>query len=51
MCPGRYIAERTVLLYAASVLAMYNIVPYDGQAMPTVKFGDGVIRLGITYDY
>ena len=44
-CPGRHIADRNGLALAASVLSAYDIVPLEGEGLPThVEFTKGQIR-------
>jgi len=44
-CPGRYLAERSGMLYAAVALAAFNVVPTDGVELPiTINFTKDKIR-------
>lgn len=45
ICPGRYLAERVALQFAASVLSTYQVLPVKGKPLnDTMKFEDSVIR-------
>lgn len=47
ICPGRYLAERIALLFAASVLVAYDIVPLDGESTlkpEAIMYEDSAIR-------
>ncbi|KIM31146.1 hypothetical protein M408DRAFT_327438 [Serendipita vermifera MAFF 305830] len=42
ICPGRYLAERNGIVYAAAILSAYDIVPPSGGPIPTsVEFTPG----------
>jgi hypothetical protein len=45
ICPGRYLAERIVLMFAASILSAYRILPADEEVIlsPT-EFRDSLVR-------
>ncbi|KAJ3899841.1 cytochrome P450 [Lentinula edodes] len=43
ICPGRYLAEQTLLIAIANTLANFHIEAIDG-AMPAVEYDDGFIR-------
>ncbi|KIM33229.1 hypothetical protein M408DRAFT_309401 [Serendipita vermifera MAFF 305830] len=44
-CPGRFLAERNGLLYAAVALAAYDIVPVEGAKLPIkLEFSEDKIR-------
>ncbi|KIM33242.1 hypothetical protein M408DRAFT_151524 [Serendipita vermifera MAFF 305830] len=49
ICPGRYMAERTGILFAATVLAAYTIVPPEGETSPAVTFGDAFVRKPVDF--
>ncbi|PVF95239.1 cytochrome P450 [Serendipita vermifera] len=45
ICPGRYMAERNGVLFAARILQAFEILPEDGASMPVrVAFEDGLNR-------
>ncbi|PVG00533.1 cytochrome P450 [Serendipita vermifera] len=44
VCPGRYIAERNGLLYAASILSTYDIVPTQPEDALTTPFPESSNR-------
>ncbi|CAG7852697.1 O-methylsterigmatocystin oxidoreductase Short=OMST oxidoreductase; AltName: Full=Aflatoxin B synthase; AltName: Full=Aflatoxin biosynthesis protein Q; AltName: Full=Cytochrome P450 64 [Serendipita indica DSM 11827] len=45
ICPGRYLAQRTALLYSAAILSMYEVLPFEGDILsPEGPFEDSVIR-------
>lgn len=45
ICPGRHLAQRLVLLYAAAILSMFEVLPYqDDHLSPDGPFEDSVIR-------
>ncbi|CCA71468.1 hypothetical protein PIIN_05407 [Serendipita indica DSM 11827] len=45
ICPGRYLAQRTALLYCAAILTMYEILPFEGDQLSfDGPFEDSVIR-------
>ncbi|PVF96174.1 cytochrome P450 [Serendipita vermifera] len=44
ICPGRYLAERTALLFTASILSAYDILPADGRKnVAPLEFTEGMI--------
>jgi hypothetical protein len=52
ICPGRYMAERIALLFVASILSAYNIVPIDAQANKSpLPFTEGMIVLVVSSVY
>ncbi|CCA71481.1 hypothetical protein PIIN_05418 [Serendipita indica DSM 11827] len=45
ICPGRHLAQRTLLFYAAAMLSSYEVLPYEEEhLMPNWPFEDAVIR-------
>lgn len=45
ICPGRHLAERITLIFAAAVLSAYEIVPVKGEKIdPSMPFDDSTIR-------
>jgi hypothetical protein len=45
ICPGRFLAERVGLQFAAAVASAYQIEPVDGEAFSKpVEFDDGIVR-------
>lgn len=45
ICPGRHLAQRTILLYAAVILSAYEVLPYEGEHLsPNEPFEDSNIR-------
>lgn len=45
ICPGRYIADRSGMLFAAAVLSNFDILPVEGEELPAVmEFVDQLIR-------
>lgn len=45
ICPGRHLARRAALLYAAAILYSYEVLPYKGEVLtPNEPFEDSVVR-------
>jgi hypothetical protein len=45
ICPGMYIAERMVLMFAASILSAYRILPVDEEViLSPIEFRDSLVR-------
>ncbi|KIM31145.1 hypothetical protein M408DRAFT_21236 [Serendipita vermifera MAFF 305830] len=51
ICPGRYLAERNGIIYAAAIMSAYDIVPLNGGPIPTsVEFTGGQILRPLKLD-
>jgi hypothetical protein len=45
VCPGRYIADRNAMVVIAKVLENYEILPLEGEDLPTkLEWTDGILR-------
>ncbi|CAG7852701.1 O-methylsterigmatocystin oxidoreductase Short=OMST oxidoreductase; AltName: Full=Aflatoxin B synthase; AltName: Full=Aflatoxin biosynthesis protein Q; AltName: Full=Cytochrome P450 64 [Serendipita indica DSM 11827] len=44
ICPGRHLAQRSGLFYAAAILSAYEILPYEGETLtPDGPFEDSAV--------
>jgi hypothetical protein len=47
VCPGMYLADRTGFHIAATTIALYNIVPLEGEEIPdpnTIEYTNTIFR-------
>lgn len=43
-CPGRYLAEKTLFISIAAVVALFDIIPAESSPYPKYEYDDGFIR-------
>ncbi|PVF93569.1 cytochrome P450 [Serendipita vermifera] len=53
VCPGMYLAERTVLLFVTNIISLFDVVPLEGKGIPdpaTVEYTDSTTRHPIGFE-
>ncbi|PVF95231.1 cytochrome P450 [Serendipita vermifera] len=52
ICPGKHIADRNAIVFIAKVLENYEILPLEGEDLPTkLEWTDGILRRPLNLKY